>query len=340
MYMEDLYKILGVSSTASVEEIKNKYRFLAQAYHPDKFASEDHRRQAEDAFKRISTAYQVLSNSDRRAVYDRGRIIENEQHHRPEASSQESVRPSASRVNIRPKPLQSVTNKTQLGLIVVIFIVVCGFLSFFSVLSFWSEDPQSPITLPNTKQSRITALVEPIGTDVVNTPTVNPTFTLFPTSTSTPLTTFLTGGDIGKGWSNTDRRIGLVDVYRTEAINGVKPFGERLGGYRGGYTQFLVIKLQFERFAQGYDEYDLTDFWLSSYSTDGYLEYGADQYLFDSPRIIRVYYQENASVTFAFEVRPDSHNFIMCYQTSVGVDFSGKIVSECGPYGYQFKFGD
>ncbi len=161
-----------------------------------------------------------------------------------------------------------------------------------------------------------------------------------PTATATPNKIMLTGGDIGKGWTNTDHRVSLLNAYRIESLDGVKPFGERLGGYKGGYTQFLVVELQFERFTQGYDKYDLTDFWLYSYSNDGYLEYGADQYLYNSPRIVQVYYQEKIPVTIAFEVRPESHNFIMCYQFGVATDFSGKIVSECGSLGFQFKFND
>lgn len=62
----DFYKILGVSKKASEEEIKAAYRKLARKYHPDVNKSPG----AEDKFKQISMAYEVLSNKDKRAEYD------------------------------------------------------------------------------------------------------------------------------------------------------------------------------------------------------------------------------------------------------------------------------
>jgi hypothetical protein len=51
-------------------EIKERFRFLSHAYHPDKFATEAQRRTAEHDFKRINEAYQVLSDSAQRSRYD------------------------------------------------------------------------------------------------------------------------------------------------------------------------------------------------------------------------------------------------------------------------------
>ncbi|MCF7845486.1 MAG: DnaJ domain-containing protein, partial [Candidatus Pacebacteria bacterium] len=62
--MEDYYKTLGVSKSASKEEIKKAYRKLAHKHHPDKGGDEK-------TFKKISEAYQVLSNDNKRAQYDR-----------------------------------------------------------------------------------------------------------------------------------------------------------------------------------------------------------------------------------------------------------------------------
>ena len=69
--MENYYQILGVPPNASQEQIKEHFRFLAQAYHPDKFATSAHKKHAEAAFKKINDAYQVLSNPVRRDEYDR-----------------------------------------------------------------------------------------------------------------------------------------------------------------------------------------------------------------------------------------------------------------------------
>ena len=63
----DLYEVLGVTRGASAEEIKRAYRALARQYHPD--ANPDP--QAEARFKEVSQAYEILSDPERRANYDR-----------------------------------------------------------------------------------------------------------------------------------------------------------------------------------------------------------------------------------------------------------------------------
>ncbi len=62
--MADYYQILGISKDASPEDIKRAYRKLAHKYHPDKGGDEG-------KFKEASEAYQVLSNKEKRAQYDR-----------------------------------------------------------------------------------------------------------------------------------------------------------------------------------------------------------------------------------------------------------------------------
>jgi molecular chaperone DnaJ len=63
---KDYYEVLGVSRTASKEEIKDSYRKLALQYHPDRNKAPD----AEEKFKKISEAYAVLSDDEKRAEYD------------------------------------------------------------------------------------------------------------------------------------------------------------------------------------------------------------------------------------------------------------------------------
>lgn len=65
MIMKDYYSILGVQKTASEEEIKKAYRKLAHQHHPDKAGGN------EAKFKEINEAYQVLSDKNKRAQYDR-----------------------------------------------------------------------------------------------------------------------------------------------------------------------------------------------------------------------------------------------------------------------------
>lgn len=63
----DYYDVLGVERTASTTDIRRAYRRLAREYHPDVNSSEE----AEERFKEINEAYEVLSNDERRAAYDR-----------------------------------------------------------------------------------------------------------------------------------------------------------------------------------------------------------------------------------------------------------------------------
>ena len=64
----DYYEILGVSKSATKIEIKKAYRLLAMKYHPDKNPGD---KEAEEKFKLINEAYQVLSDDEKRAIYDR-----------------------------------------------------------------------------------------------------------------------------------------------------------------------------------------------------------------------------------------------------------------------------
>lgn len=75
---KNYYKILGVSRTATSKEIKSAYRKLALRWHPDK-VTEDEKEEAEKKFQDIGEAYEVLSDDELRAKYDRGEeVFENQ----------------------------------------------------------------------------------------------------------------------------------------------------------------------------------------------------------------------------------------------------------------------
>lgn len=63
---KDYYKILGISKTSTDDEIKKAYRKLALKYHPDKNKAAN----AEEQFKLVAEAYEVLSDKKKREVYD------------------------------------------------------------------------------------------------------------------------------------------------------------------------------------------------------------------------------------------------------------------------------
>src|SRR3954471_10414548 len=69
---KDFYAVLGVSASASQDEIKKQYRRLAAKHHPDKNQNDP---KAAERFKEISEAYQVLGDAERRKQYDEMRRL-------------------------------------------------------------------------------------------------------------------------------------------------------------------------------------------------------------------------------------------------------------------------
>ena len=68
MSKRDFYEILGVSKSATADEIKKAYRKVAMQYHPDRNPGD---KAAEEKFKEAAEAYEILSDADKKAKYDR-----------------------------------------------------------------------------------------------------------------------------------------------------------------------------------------------------------------------------------------------------------------------------
>jgi hypothetical protein len=98
--MRDYYQILGLPHSATGEDLKGRYRFLSQAYHPDKFSSPEHKAQGEAEFKAINEAYSVLIDPNKRRRYDASRR---------NSTSSESRRPGPPPP--RPPPRPATTKK-------------------------------------------------------------------------------------------------------------------------------------------------------------------------------------------------------------------------------------
>jgi curved DNA-binding protein len=80
MQYRDYYEILGLTRSADADEVKRAYRKLARKFHPDVSKEKN----AEDKFKEVQEAYEVLRDSDKRAAYDQlGRDFRNGQQFRP-----------------------------------------------------------------------------------------------------------------------------------------------------------------------------------------------------------------------------------------------------------------
>ena len=63
----DFYEILGVTKSASADEIKKAYRKVAMQFHPDRNPGD---KEAEEKFKEAANAYEILSDADKKAKYD------------------------------------------------------------------------------------------------------------------------------------------------------------------------------------------------------------------------------------------------------------------------------
>lgn len=98
-YSKDYYQILGVSPSASLTDIRQAYRMLARQWHPDMHAGESQYKIAfaEEWFKHINEAYEVLSDLSKKADYDDVYTTRHRSH--PETNTQEQTKRQTSPQN-------------------------------------------------------------------------------------------------------------------------------------------------------------------------------------------------------------------------------------------------
>ena len=125
--MIDHYEVLKVAPTVSQEALREQYRFLLQAFHPDKFSGagqEKLRARAEEETKRLNASYDVLRNPVTRREYDRQRQARATE--RRERSAEARPTPPPPRATPPPPPPRSpqLTAPTKAVLVAVALILV------------------------------------------------------------------------------------------------------------------------------------------------------------------------------------------------------------------------
>lgn len=165
---KDFYAVLGVESTASVEEIKSEYRWLAKKFHPD---TNDGDERAAKRFQEINEAYEVLSHPELREKYDRGRQGNHSEPTKPayphrgyEYQSSKPERPKQNTANgTSPPPPTAGPNSAQIrpsnvrlvaGVVAASFLLLSIVASAIVAISVASVSPNglssSPPGLPHT----------------------------------------------------------------------------------------------------------------------------------------------------------------------------------------------
>jgi curved DNA-binding protein CbpA len=142
----NLYSVLGVSPTASAQEIKLAYKQLALKYHPDRNPGNA---RAEELFKIVNSAYQTLSNSSKRARYDlrlqylqeqRQAIRHHQPHHNPRFRQ---TRPPAS---VSERYYQNIPRREERRFVRKDLYITLGFFAFMFVFSILLKSTMDYIT--------------------------------------------------------------------------------------------------------------------------------------------------------------------------------------------------
>lgn len=117
-YDKDLYDILEVSPNASEEVIKNAFRALVKKWHPD-MQSEEEQQQAQEKFKEINLAFEVLKDKERKREYDKYRKEKNSNAFAADSNSQSTNYPAS--VN-NPTSNSNISNKDKTYIFITVIL--------------------------------------------------------------------------------------------------------------------------------------------------------------------------------------------------------------------------
>jgi formylglycine-generating enzyme required for sulfatase activity len=215
--MKNYYQIMEISRTATQDEIKKQYRFLSQAWHPDKFPTPEQKEKAEEKLKGINEAYSILGNPAKRREYDRLTDYQQEPHSEANTQYKKSTSKDEQGKETPKRENTPVKSKNRLtGLLVVlsaIGVLLCVTLLIFSLINQSSETatlPTNSVLPTNTK------LVPRTTDEVITLPTITPTATN--TSNYIDDMIFIPAGEFTMGQNNnasneTSHLVNLNDFY-------------------------------------------------------------------------------------------------------------------------------
>lgn len=115
----DHYAVLEISPTASSKEIRQSYRHLARAFHPDKTQAQPHsasKRNSSDHFQRVNQAKEILLDESKRRFYDRNRIHSNSNASSTSSQRRTTKSSTSTRQNINKHPKASTVIRPKSGL--------------------------------------------------------------------------------------------------------------------------------------------------------------------------------------------------------------------------------
>ena len=179
--MKSYYQILEVSETASHDEIKKQYRFLSQAWHPDKFPTSEQKRKSEEKIKEINEAYRILGNPAKRKKYDnkinaakssRSNPRDTQPKNTDSKNYYKSQNPAKSNANISSQTRKFPESWILIGAVTIIICTIFG--SFLLFNKPQSQEANNPTTIVENIASTSTKIILPTNTEfTIPTPTLS-----------------------------------------------------------------------------------------------------------------------------------------------------------------------